>query len=75
MVRELTITTLEKSPNRLATGKGGACVTLGILRGMPSNLVPRTVRFDHNPRIFGNDLGKLSLRGQPTMCLDLPCKV
>jgi hypothetical protein len=74
-VRELTIITPEKSANRLATGKGGACVTLGALRGMPANLVPRTVRFDPNPRIFGNCLGKLSLRGQPTVCLGLPCKV
>jgi hypothetical protein len=56
-MRELTITTPEKSPNRLATGKGGACVMLGASRGMPANLVPRTVRFDPNPRIFGNCMG------------------
>jgi hypothetical protein len=55
-VRELTITTLEESPTRLATGKGGACVRLGASRGMPVSLVPRTVRFDPNPRIFGNFL-------------------
>jgi hypothetical protein len=74
-VRELTITTPEESPNRLATGKGDACVKLGASRGMPANLVPRTVRFDPNPRTFGNCLGKLSLQGQPTVCLGLPCKV
>jgi hypothetical protein len=74
-VRELTITTPEESPNRLATGKGGACETLGTLRGMLANLVPRTVRFDPNPRTFGNCLGKLSLRGHPTVRLGLPCKV
>jgi hypothetical protein len=55
-VRELTITTLEESPTRLATGKGGACVRLGASRGVPVSLVPRTVRFDPNPRIFGNRL-------------------
>jgi hypothetical protein len=74
-VRELTITTPEESPKRLATGKGGACVKLGASRGMPANLVPRTVRFDPNPRTIGNYLGKLSLRGQSTVCLGLPCKV
>jgi hypothetical protein len=56
-VRELTITTPEESPNRLATGKGGACVTLDASRGVLVGLVPRTVRFDPNPRIFGNSLG------------------
>jgi hypothetical protein len=52
-VRELTITTLEESPNRLATGKKGACVRLDASRGVPVSLVPRTVRFDPNPRILG----------------------
>jgi hypothetical protein len=55
-VRELTITTPEESPNRLATGKGVACVRLDASRGVPVSLVPRTVRFDPNPRIFGNCL-------------------
>jgi hypothetical protein len=31
-------------------------VRLGASRGMPPNLVPRTVRFDPNPRTFGNCL-------------------
>jgi hypothetical protein len=68
-VRDPTVTTLEKSPYRLATWKGG------VLWGIPANLAPRTVRFDPNPRIFGNGLGKLFLGGQPTVCLGLPCKV
>jgi hypothetical protein len=55
-MRELTITTPEESPNRLATGKGGAFVILDASRGVPVNLVPRTVRFDPNPRTFGNRL-------------------
>jgi hypothetical protein len=55
-VRELNITTLEESPTRLATGKGGACVRLDDSRGVPVSLVPRTVRFDPNPRTFGNCL-------------------
>jgi hypothetical protein len=50
-------------------------VRLGTLRGMPANLVPMTVGSVPNPRTFGNYLGKLSLRGQPTVCLGLPCKV
>jgi hypothetical protein len=53
-VRELTITTPEESPNQLATGKGDACVRLDASVGVPVSLVPRTVRFDPNPRIFGN---------------------
>jgi hypothetical protein len=66
-VRELTITTPEESPNWLATGKGDACVMLGASRGMPASLVPRTVRFDPNPRIFGNCLGSCPCGGS------LPC--
>jgi hypothetical protein len=31
-------------------------VKLGASRGMPDSLVPRTVRFDHKPRTFGNRL-------------------
>jgi hypothetical protein len=31
-------------------------VRLGASWGMPVNLIPRTVRFDPNPRIFGNCL-------------------
>jgi hypothetical protein len=31
-------------------------VTLGASRGMPANLVPKTVSFDPNPSIFGNRL-------------------
>jgi hypothetical protein len=53
MVRELTITTPEESPNRLATGKGGACVRLDASRGVPVSLVPSSVRFDPNSRILG----------------------
>jgi hypothetical protein len=70
-----TVTNLEKSPYRLATGKGVYCVRLDTLQGIPANLAPRTVRFDPNPRIFGNGLGQLYLCGQPTVCLGLPCKV
>jgi hypothetical protein len=55
-VRELNITTLEESPTQLATGKRGACVRLDVSRGVPVSLVPRTVRFDPNPRIFRNYL-------------------
>jgi hypothetical protein len=29
---------------------------LGVSRGMPTSLVPRNVRSDPNPRIFGNRL-------------------
>jgi hypothetical protein len=76
MARERFPTTLEYSPYRLAIGKGGgAYVTVGTLRGTPANLVPRTVGSVPNPRTSGNFLGKLSLRGQPTVCLGLPCKV
>jgi hypothetical protein len=50
-------------------------VRLDTLRGIPANLAPRTVGFAPNPRTFGNDLGRLSLRGQPTVCFGLPCKV
>jgi hypothetical protein len=64
-VRELTITTPEISPNRLATGKGGACVKLGASQGMPASLVPRTLRFDPNPRTFGNRLVVVLVRGIP----------
>jgi hypothetical protein len=66
-VRELTITTLEESPTRLATRKGGACVRLDASRGVLVNIVPRTVRFDPNPRIFGNYLDGCPRGG------DLPC--
>jgi hypothetical protein len=38
-------------------------VRLGALRGMPSSLVPRTVRFDPNPRTFGNRLVVALARG------------
>jgi hypothetical protein len=31
-------------------------VTLGASRGMPTSLVPKTVRFDPKPRTFGNHL-------------------
>jgi hypothetical protein len=64
-VRELTITAPEESPNRLATGKGGACAKLGASRGMPASLVPRTVRFDPNPRTFGNRLVVVLATGIP----------
>jgi hypothetical protein len=53
MAQELFPTTLEYSPNWLATGKGGACVRLGASRGMPANLVPRTVGSVPNPRLLG----------------------
>jgi hypothetical protein len=55
-VWELFLTTPLCSPNRLATEKGGACVRLGTSRGMPANLVPKTVRSAPNPRTFGNRL-------------------
>jgi hypothetical protein len=50
-------------------------VRLDTLRSIPANLAPRIVGFAPNPRTFGNCLRKLSLRGQPTVCLGLPCKV
>jgi hypothetical protein len=50
-------------------------VRLDTLRGIPANLAARTVRFDPNPRIFGNGLEQLYLCGQPTVCLGLACKV
>jgi hypothetical protein len=55
-VWELTLTNLEYSPTRLATGEEGTCVTLGALRGMSTSLVPKTVSFDPKPRIFRNRL-------------------
>jgi hypothetical protein len=73
-VRELFPTTPECSTNRLATEKGGACVRLGASRGMPANLVPRTVGSVPSPRTFGNHLDVV-FAGQPTVCLGLPCKV
>jgi hypothetical protein len=66
-VRELFPTTPECSPNRLANGKGGACVRLGASRGMPANLVPRTVGSVPNPRTFGNRLDGCPRGG------NLPC--
>jgi hypothetical protein len=66
-VRELTITTLEESPTRLATEKGGACVRLDASRGVPVSLVPRTIIFDPNPSIFGNCLDGCPRGG------NLPC--
>jgi hypothetical protein len=36
---------------------------LGASRGMPTSLVPRTVSFDPNPRIFGNRLNGCPRRG------------
>jgi hypothetical protein len=66
-VRKLTITTPEESPNRLATGKGGACARLDASRGVPVSLVPMTVIFDPNPRVFGNRLDGCPRGG------DLPC--
>jgi hypothetical protein len=49
-------------------------VRLGASRGMPVSIVPRTVRFDPNPRIFGT-AWMVVLTGQPTVCLGLPCKI
>jgi hypothetical protein len=50
-------------PHMVLTGKGGACVTLGTLRGMPANLAPRTVGSAPNPRTFGNCLGNCPCGG------------
>jgi hypothetical protein len=51
-------------------------VMIGASRGMPTNLVPKTVRFDSNSRTFGNRLdGCPHGPGHPTVCLGLPCKV
>jgi hypothetical protein len=68
MARKLVPTTPECSPNRLATGKGGACVRLGALRGMPANLVPRTVGSVPNLRTFGNHLDGCP-RGGNLLCV------
>jgi hypothetical protein len=75
MVRELTLTNLEYSPAGLATGEGGTYVMLGASQGMPLSVVPRTVSFDPNPRIFGNCLDGCPRGGHPTVCLGLPCNV
>jgi hypothetical protein len=49
-------------------------VKLGASQGMPDGLVPRTVRFDPNPRTFGNRLVVVHV-GVSSMCLALPCNV
>jgi hypothetical protein len=67
MAQELFPTTPEGSPNRLATGKGGACVRLGASRGMRASLVPRTVGSVPNPKTFGNHLDGCPRGG------NLPC--
>jgi hypothetical protein len=48
---------------------------LDASRGVPVSLVPRTVRFDPNPGIFGNCMGGCPRGGHPTVSLGLPCKV
>jgi hypothetical protein len=42
--------------------------------GIPDGLVPRTVGYHPNPRIFGNRLVGVSSVGNRSMCLGLPCK-
>jgi hypothetical protein len=42
--------------------------------GTPDSLVPGTVGYHPNPRIFGNRLVGVSSVGHRSMCLGLPCK-
>jgi hypothetical protein len=49
-------------------------VSPGTLRGIPDSLHQRLWPFIPT-RGFLELLGKLSLLGQPTVCLGLPCKV
>jgi hypothetical protein len=56
MVRDFTITNLEYSPARLATGRGYMCEAGCTVWGIPDSLVPRTVSFNPKPRTFGNRL-------------------
>jgi hypothetical protein len=43
--------------------------------GIPDSLVPGTVDYHPNPRIFGNRLDGVSSVGHRFVCLALPCKV
>jgi hypothetical protein len=42
---------------------------------MPDSLVPRTVSYYPNPRIFGNCLVDVGSVGAPPVCLGPPCMV
>jgi hypothetical protein len=42
--------------------------------GIPDSLVPGTVGYHPNPRIFGNHLVGVSSVGHRSVCLGLPCK-
>jgi hypothetical protein len=64
-VRELTITTLEESPTALQPGGGYMCEAGCTGWDLPDSLVPGTVRFAPNPRIFGNCLVGVSSVGAP----------
>jgi hypothetical protein len=43
--------------------------------GIPDGIVPETVGYHPNPRIFGNRLVGVSSVGHHSVCLGLPCKV
>jgi hypothetical protein len=46
----------------------------GASRGMPDSLVPRNIRFDPNPRTFGNRL-MVVLAGAPYLVFRFTLKV
>jgi hypothetical protein len=62
-VWELTITILEKSPTDLQPGGGYMCEVGCTVWNMSDSLVPGTVRFNPNPRTFGNRLVGVSSVG------------
>jgi hypothetical protein len=52
--------------NKISLNGGGYMCEAGCTRwDMPDSLVPRTVRFTPNPRIFGNRLVGVSSVGAP----------
>jgi hypothetical protein len=66
MAREFTTTTtLNSSPARLAMGGGYMCEDGCTRWGMPDSLVPGTVGYYPNPRIFGNHLVGVDSVGAP----------
>jgi hypothetical protein len=70
--RGLSLSLLLGCVSRLATG--GARVSLGALRGMPDNRYQRLWPFIPTHGFLGTAWW-LSLRGHPTVCFGLPCKV
>jgi hypothetical protein len=58
--------------SRLATG---GVWWVRVLRGVFRKACTKHCGLSSRPEDFWELLGKLSLRGQPTLCLGLPCKV